>query len=303
MATGPNPRIAEVNDWVGRSAPFIMRPGVDPVDARPPARLARVPPYATTRWAEGRLAAVEALWGEGFTSPGGGEYVLSLVSSLALTEGDKLLLLGGGLGGPACAIAESSGALVFSFEADAALEAASRARLAKQACARRVSVGGWDPGAPTFGGLVLDHALSLEALRGPDPGPALDVLAASLRPSGQIVMIEMVSDRAIPDTDREFAAWCRLENRLPALPSGQLITAALTRLHYDVRVVEDVSAPHVQAALAGWRHAMQAIGRGACPAAGSAAMVMMEAELWLLRIRMMRRFGLRLVRWHAVAMA
>ena len=85
------------------------------------------------------------------------------------------------------------------------------------------------------------------------------------------------------------------------MPSGQTITAALTRLRYDVRVVEDISAPHVQAALAGWRHAMQAISRGVSPAAGSAAMVMIEAELWLLRIRMMRRFGLRLVRWHAVA--
>ena len=228
--------------------------------------------------------------------------MLGLVSTLALNQDNKLLLLGGGLGGPACAIAESSGAWVVSFETDGALAAEARARLARHSCGPRVSVGSWDPAAPAFGGLVLDHALSLEALRGADPGPALDMLAASLRPNGQIVMTELVSDREIPDTDREFAAWCRLENRLPDLPSGQAITAALTRLHYDVRVVEDVSTAHVEQALAGWRHAMQAISRGACPAVGSAAMVMMEAELWLLRIRMMRRFGLRLVRWHAVAM-
>ena len=115
-------------------------------------------------------------------------------------------------------------------------------------------------------------------------------------------MTELVCDRQNPGPDPEYAAWCRLENRLPDLPSGQMITAALIRLHYDVRVVEDMSTLHVEAALAGWRQAMQAISRGAVPAAGSAAMVMMEAELWLLRIRMMRRFGLRLVRWHAVAL-
>jgi hypothetical protein len=28
--------------------------------------------------------------------------------------------------------------------------------------------------------------------------------------------------------------------------------------------------------------------------------VVTEAELWLLRIRVMRRFGFRLLRWHAV---
>ena len=302
MATGPNPRIAQVNDWVGRSAPFIVRPDGERADAGAPRRLPSGAAGAT-RWAEGRLAAVEALWGEGFTSPGGSQQVLSLASNLALNQGEKLLLLGGGLGGPACAIAENSGAFIVSFEADSTLAAAARARLAVRANASRVSIACWDRAAPSFGSEILDHALSLEALRGPDPGPTLDVMAASLRRHGQIVMTEMVSDRDIPDTDREYAAWCRLEHRLPGLPCGEAITAALTRLDYDVRVVEDISTPHVQAALAGWRHAMQAISRGAIPAAGSAAMVMMEAELWLLRIRMMRRFGLRLVRWHAVGMA
>ncbi len=301
MATGPNPRIAEVNDWVGRSTPFILRPEDARADGGESTERRASRASGAARWPEGRLAAVEALWGKGFTSPVGGEHVLSLVSTLALNKGDKLLLLGGGLGGPASSIAETSGAVIISFESNSALAAAARARLDTQACASRVSVESWDPAAPCFGSDILDHALSLEALRGADPEPTLTALAASLRPSGQIVMTELVSDREIPGTDREFAAWCRLEHRLPELPSGQTITAALTRLRYDVRVVEDISAPHVQAALAGWRHAMQAISRGVSPAAGSAAMVMIEAELWLLRIRMMRRFGLRLVRWHAVA--
>jgi hypothetical protein len=36
------------------------------------------------------------------------------------------------------------------------------------------------------------------------------------------------------------------------------------------------------------------------PSTASASMVVTEAELWLLRIRVMRRFGFRLLRWHAV---
>ena len=258
-------------------------------------------PCPPARWPPARLAATEALWGEGVNGPGGSVEILNLASDLSLCAGNKLLLLGGGLGGPACTLADSSGAWIISFEADSELLAVARERAAARGCAPRVRVERWNPSAPSFGLSALDHAMSLEALRGTDPVPTLDSLTASLRPRGQIVMTELVSDRAIPASDREFAAWCRLENRLPDLPTGQAITSALTRLRYDVRVVEDISTAHVEAALSGWRQALREIGRGAVPPSGSAATVMMEAELWLLRIRMMRRFGLRLVRWHAVA--
>ena len=162
MATGPNPRIAEVNDWVGRSTPFILRPEDARADGGEPTERRASRASGAARWPEGRLAAVEALWGKGFTSPVGGEHVLSLVSTLALNKGDKLLLLGGGLGGPASSIAETSGAVIISFESNSALAAAARARLATQACASRVSVESWDPAAPCFGSDILDHALSLE---------------------------------------------------------------------------------------------------------------------------------------------
>ena len=227
--------------------------------------------------------------------------MLRLAADLDLRCGDRLLLLGGGLGGPACAIAQASGAWIVSAEADPTLAQAARQRVASHANGALVSVEGWDPARPALGVGVLDRALSLEALRGADPEPVLDSLAACLRPQGQIVITELVTDRDSPGRDREFAAWCRLEHRLPALPRAETITSALTHLRYDVRVVEDVSTPHVEAALAGWRRTMRVVGRGAQPARGAAAMVSMEAELWLLRIRMMRRFGLRLVRWHAVA--
>jgi hypothetical protein len=291
MATSPHPRIAAVKDWVGVSPPFYVRE-----EPPPGARRADRP----RRWPPARLAAVEALWGEGFNSPAGAAETLRLAVPLALGCETKLLLLGGGLGGPACAIAQSSGAWVSSFESDREQEAVARLRTAAHACRDRIEVEAWNPEYPEFGIRISDHALALEALRGADPVITLESLAASLRPGNQIVMIEMVADTHAPDSDREFAAWCRLENRLPALPRQETITAALTRLHYDVRVVEDVSGAHVNAALAGWRQAVKAMGSGPCPAPASASVVVTEAELWLLRIRVMRRFGFRLLRWHAV---
>jgi hypothetical protein len=290
MATGSVPRIAPVKDWVGVSAPMAPR-----LEARQPGG-ARAP-----RWPAARLAAVEALWGDGFNAPGGAAQVLRLSSPLALGADDKLLLLGGGLGGPACAIAQDCGAWVSHYEADPELAALAHTRIGAHGCADRILVTGWDLDHPDFGVRASNHAVSLEALRGADPVATLNSVACSLRPRSQIVMTEMVTDRLLPASDREFAAWCRLENRLPDLPRGDAITAALTRLGYDVRVVEDVSSAHVSEALAGWRQAVRAMAQGPSPSAAAASVVVTEAELWLLRIRVMRRFGFRLLRWHAVS--
>ena len=81
------------------------------------------------------------------------------------------------------------------------------------------------------------------------------------------------------------------------------MSAALTRQHFDVRVVEDISDRHVTQTLAGWRGAVRGLSGGPRPAVSQAAAFVTEAELWLLRIRLMRRLGLRLMRWHAISAA
>ena len=292
---------APVKNWVGVGAPISLHSGG--LRAPPPERAADQPAGARKcRWPAARLAAVAALWGDGFNAPGGPAQILALASPLGLGADDTLLLLGGGLGGPAGAIAAESGAWVSSFEADDEQSALARFHASTHDCGGRIAVGDWAPRRPDFGAGVSDHALSLEAFRGSDPVATLDCMASSLRPHSRVVMTEMVADRDVPDNDREFAAWCRLENRLPDLPRGDTITAALTRLHFDVRVVEDVSGAHIGAALSGWRRAVQAMAKGPCPSPAEAAGVVTEAELWLLRIRVMRRLGLRLLRWHAVSM-
>ena len=238
--------------------------------------------------------------GDGFNCPVGAAETLQLAAPLGLGGGDKLLLLGGGLGGPACAIAADTGAWVANFESDGELAMLARQRAVARAGGERVLVESWNPIHPDFGIRSSDHAMLLEALRNSDPLRTLESLASALRPRSRIVMTEMVADRPAPASDREFAAWCRLECRQADLPRGDMITAALTRLRYDVRVVEDISSTHVSAALAGWRRAATAIGGGPTPTPAAASVVVTEAELWLLRIRVMRRFGFRLLRWYAM---
>ena len=272
----------------------------------------RMPPYvggvagaapdtaAASRWPDARIAAVEALWGDGFTMPGGAPEPIRLVKPLGLTSSATLLLLGAGLGGPAECIVGTFGAWVASFERHAALREHARRRLAERKLAH-VTVAHWDPTQPGLPARSANHALSLETLRGAKPKPLIEAVAAALRPKGQIVMTELVADKPINERDREFAAWCRLEDRLPELPSAQAVTDGLQRLHIQVRVMEDTSDRHTTQTLGGWREAVRALAAGPRPLAQTAATFVAEAELWLLRIRLMRRLDVRLMRWHAIA--
>lgn len=232
--------------------------------------------------------------------PGGAPETLRLAKPLGLDSSFTLLMLGTGLGGPAQAISEGFGAWVAAFEADPDLRAVAEARRPSLDPRNRITIAGWNRENPEFRAHSANHALSLEALRGTSPGKLLDSVAAALRPQGHIVLTELVSEAAPSEKDREFAAWCRLENRLPQLPSSQDVTGALQRLRFDIRVVEDMSDRHITQTLGGWREAVRAMAAGPRPAAQRAAAFVTEAELWLLRIRLMRRLGVRLMRWHAI---
>ena len=255
---------------------------------------------AASRWPAARLHAVEQLWGDGFTLPGGAPETMRLVKPLGLSSNATLMLLGAGLGGPAAAVSHSLGAWVASFEADADLRQQALSRHAQSGAPGRVTISAWDPGSPSFKQRSANHALSLESLRGHSVYPLLESLAAALRPNGQIVLTELVCEAAMPDNDREFTAWCRLDDRLPVLPRPQEVTEGLQRLRFDVRVVEDLSDRHITQTLGGWRDAVRTMAAGPRPPPGTAAAFVSEAELWLLRIRLMRRLGVRLVRWHAI---
>lgn len=290
MAPGGKSQIGVITEWVG-------------VRALPPTQEQRAAARRAPRWPPARLAAVESLWGAGYLYPGGPAETLHLAKPLNLGPTATLLLLGDSIGGPAEAITTAFGASVESFVADPKLAIIAEQRRAQRLDARRVRVARWNRECPAFRYDCAHHALAIEALRGAPAEPLLDSLAASLRPHGQIVLTELVAEAPAPAGDQEFTAWCRLDGRLPNMPQVQTVTTALTNRHFDVRAIEDLSDRHVSATLAGWHGAVKSMASGPKLPAASAGIFVTEAELWLLRIRLMRRFGFRLLRWYAVGSA
>jgi hypothetical protein len=298
---GPN-RVTTGKGWIKEEIEVEAAASTSrgPPESDPDSASGAIGGQAHPRWPSSRISAVEALWGAGFIMPGGGPETVRLAKPFGLSSSVTLLLLGTGLGGPAHAISDGFGAWIAGFEADPELRAVASKRRVALDPRNRITIDSWDRAQPQFRSRSANFALSLEALRGARPAPLLESLASALRPNGQIIVTELVCDAAPSDRDREFAAWCRLENRMPVLPHTTEVTDVLQRLRFDVRVVEDMSDRHIAQTLGGWREAVRTMAAGPRPATQTAAAFVTEAELWLLRIRLMRRLGVRLMRWHAI---
>jgi hypothetical protein len=117
------------------------------------------------------------------------------------------------------------------------------------------------------------------------------------------MLVELVADGPLDPTDRTVARWAELERRDPEnVPAERTITRVLGRLGFDVRVTEDVSDRHMRQALFGWRAAVRTLADSQ-PSHAEMLLLVNEAELWLMRLRLFRRGQLRLVRWHAMGRA
>lgn len=246
----------------------------------------------------GRVAAAEAIWGEGFLGPGGEEEVLRLVRPFGLTPAASLLLLGAGAFGPSRAVVAAFGAWVSGFEADPALAALAAERSLRAGLKRRAPVAQWEAGASALRPGGFHHALALEALRGAAPDTLIPAVARAVRAGGHLALVELVVGEGRASGPLA-ARWRALERRSDMPPEERAITALLRAGGFEIRVVEDQSDRHAALALAGWQRAVAAM-REARPGHARAAALVEEAEMWLLRLRLLRAGRLRLLRWHAI---
>jgi SAM-dependent methyltransferase len=269
------------------------------------APLADAPPAAAriqTAWPAARLALTNNLWGGGFIFPGGEIETLRLTRPLGLSAAASLLIVGVGGGGPASAVTRNLGAWVTGMDTDPSLLAAARAMIARTQLTKKVAIKAWDPDNPEFEPKSHHHCLALESFHGAHPEPILDGLARALKPGGQIVLTELAAPEPLDRADPTVRRWAELERRDPAhILAPVAVTRMLGRVGLDVRVAEDMSQRHLEHAMLGWRVVLRELDRK--PSRQEAVQLVREAELWLLRRRLIREGLLRMMRWHAISHA
>lgn len=248
-------------------------------------------PQPTIRWSD-------ELWGKGVLLPGGVKEASRLAALLPLNPDARLLLAGRDAGGVAAAIAEARRCPISAFleEGDASPEAL----LVIRSQAKRIRLLPWDPASPSFQGRQ-HHALLLEPLRrGATPRALLNAVATSLLPNGQLVLLELVAEGA---ADPVMSRWLQLEGcAMP--PREQEIAAALAQAGFTVHVTEDLADRHAQAVRAAWVAVTERLASTSPrPPLVDMRRLVDEAELWLLRLRLLEKGALRMRRWHATLLA
>ena len=279
------------------------RTAVKPAPAAPKRRASRHRRHAappTEPWSDGRIAVSNRLWGTGFTLPGGEPEIIRLTKPTGATGDNRLLLLGVGSGAAALAIQRNTQTWLTALESDPHLLAAARALVTAARLGKRVVVDAWDPVQPKFTPAGHKNCLAIEPMRQAGCGTILPALIGAIGPGGNLIVTDIASMEPMPPGDPLITRWAALEHRkINTIPTPQAVAAVLQAHRMDLRIAEDISQRHIDQVMLGWRELVAAMAENK-PPPDEAAYVVSEAELWLLRRKLIETGRLRMMRWHAI---
>lgn len=253
-------------------------------------------------WTTERISVAEQIWGEGFTQPGGTDYVSELMKPLGLDNSMHVLDLGAGLGGVPRAIAESTGAWVTGYEAEASLVQRANELSVKMGMAKKVPIELYNPDKPNFKRAAYDAVISRESLfTYPDKEKLFGRIVRAVKPFGQILFTDYMLPR--PDhTSPALDAWRAIEPKEPHPWSLDEALSALNALHLDVRIHDDISDEMRLRILEGWGNFTKMIASGGMSKAFKRALLK-EVELWARRVAMIESGDLKVYRVYARKLA
>lgn len=232
-------------------------------------------------WSESRREAAQLIWGDGFTLPGGEEYVTHLVNAFALSPADSALEFGSGMGGGTAAIVGRFGAYMTCFERDPALRKEASARAVTLDMDDKVNLEPLRDELPELrsnfflGALVREVLCTID-----DKEDFLSRIIQALKSEGQLVVTDLIFEDD-PDSP-ELAAWLDAEPEQHIPASVNRVRNAFSKNNVVVRTAEDESAEYRSMVIAGWMELLDRLDSSLAPSVAEA--LVREAELWVRRI-------------------
>ena len=281
--------------------PSLAPPPRPPAEAPAPGRPQGMPTAAPTAGsiALARAEWADRLWEDGCLLPGGVAEIQRLSGLLPLSPATTLLLVGRDGGGATATIIGQRGAWVAVHQQDAALAERMQHRL--RSFGRRATVLPWQPEAPAFRKQYHHHALALEPTAGGGSlATLLPALATALKPDAQLVLLDIVSGPAAAAHRPALDRWLTLEGRAGQPPSREAAEAAIQSAGFQLHVAEDAGPRQCAAVTEGWARLIGGMrGQPQRTPRSEALALITEAELWLLRHRLLTAGAIGLFRWHA----
>lgn len=174
------------------------------------------------------IAFLEAIWGEGYLSPGGPEEVSRVLEGLDLT-GKRVLDIGCGSGAITLSLALDHGAAhVVGVDVEEPVCAAARARISAEGAGDRVNIQHVSPGSFAFDDRTFDVVFSKDSIiHIPDKDFLAREVFRVLRPGGWLAASDWLISHDNPPSP-EMAAYIKLEALDFAMASPARYHNALT---------------------------------------------------------------------------
>jgi hypothetical protein len=239
------------------------------------------------------------LWGEGFLSPGGEEYVCALLKPCGLTSAMSMLDLSAELGGGPRAVAKVFGAYVTGLERS--FEAAQKGMALSKAAKleKKASVAHYDPDTVELRRNAFDCVFGRTAtytLAGKER--LLRVIREGMKANGQLLLTEFVLDPAAPPSPA-LAAWRSIEPAEPQLWTVAQYRDCLSSLGFDLRVVDDGTDAYRTLIVQGWKRLLDEVDLRTL-AKPQLFTIVDAAESWMRRLAALDSGCLRLYRLYAM---
>lgn len=264
-----------------------------PVQAPPAATV----PVLDRPW----IKVAQQIWGQGFTRPGGPEFILGLVKPFAVNPSMTVMDFGAELGGGARAVSDELDLWVAGFEPQAELaeggQELSARKGAKKAEIKPYSPQDFQPKAASY-----DCIFSSEALcRVAEKEELLGTFERMLKPRGQMSFTDIVRGDGVETDDPRLADYAGRPGETFHFWQNDDYRKHLKGLKFDLRVDEDITASYRSMVIEAWVNFTNDGGSTGCAKAMPDDLVA-EVGLWTRRIAALDSGALQVRRYYAIKM-
>lgn len=269
----------------------------EPPEPEPfPMPSAPVPPLE-----EPIVKLLQAIWGEGNSKPGDGEYFLYLVKPFALNNTMSILDFGCGLGGGTRSVAKTFDVYVSGLDSDKLLADAGKTISVKQGIDKKATIARYDPKTTPLKQGQFDCIICVDRMHTIlSKMDTLTSMAAAMKARGQITITDIILGEGVGTEDKRLVEVLgeagASRSQFWSLANYQ---KAFKELRLDLRINEDIGERYRGLVTVAWDNFVKT-PEGKEVSRAYPKLTVTEAEYWQRMLLAMDAGLLRIYRFYAI---
>lgn len=240
---------------------------------------------------------VQKMWGEGFSAPLDGNFIIEMAMPLSLGPQKSVLDLSAGLGGPARALTKHFKTYVTGLERRADLAEEGMKQSTHLGFARSAPIAHYQPEQFTYSKRVDVIVIRDLLYCMKDKKAFIATVASLLKDHGQLLITDFVCEEALL-VRPPIAMWMEGEPGGVVPLSIKQVTQFLKEQGFDVRVSEDLTKKYTQSVLRGLSRLVTFL-QGKKLSVATKKMLGSEVDLWTKRVGALEA-GVTYTRFYAI---